>query len=170
MDGCAGQYKNKNNFINLCHHKEDFAVDAEWNFFATSHGKSACDSIGGTVKQLVTKASLQRPYTELILTADAIVNFYEVNIPGIKFFNVKSEEVSESPVTLQGRFLKARTVKGTQQYHRFVSVKKSSLHVYKLSSQEEARLGTHLIISRSRSGREQRIHGDKGTELCVLAG
>ena len=126
-DGCAGQYKNKNNFINLCHHKEDFAVDAEWNFFATSHGKSACDSIGDTDKQLVTKASLQRPYTELILTADAIVNFYEVNIPGIKFFNVKSEEVSESPVTLQGRFLKARTVKGTQQYHRFVSVKKNLL-------------------------------------------
>ena len=106
-------------------------------FFATSHGKSACDSIGGTDKQLVTKASLQRPYTELILTADAIVNFYEVNIPGIKFFNVKSEEVSESPVTLQGRFLKARTVKGTQQYRRFISVKKSSLHVYKLRSQEE---------------------------------
>ena len=23
-DGCAGQYKNKNNFINLCHHEDDF--------------------------------------------------------------------------------------------------------------------------------------------------
>lgn len=39
-DGCAGQYKNKNNFINLCHHKEDFGLAVEWNFFATSHGKS----------------------------------------------------------------------------------------------------------------------------------
>ena len=34
-DGCAGQYKNKNIFINLCHHKEDFGLAAEWNFFAT---------------------------------------------------------------------------------------------------------------------------------------
>ena len=37
-DGCAGQYKNKNNFLNLCHHQEDFNLDGEWNFFATSHG------------------------------------------------------------------------------------------------------------------------------------
>ncbi|XP_071951916.1 uncharacterized protein [Antedon mediterranea] len=59
-DGCGGQYKNKYNFINLCHHQEDFGLDAEWNFFATSHGKSACDGIGGTVKRLVTKA-LFRP-------------------------------------------------------------------------------------------------------------
>ena len=47
-DGCAGQYKN---FINLCH-KEDFGFFAEWNFFATSHGKSVCDRIGGTAKRL----------------------------------------------------------------------------------------------------------------------
>ena len=47
-DGCAGQYKN--NFTNLCHHLEDFELDAEWNFFATSHGKSVCDGIGGTEK------------------------------------------------------------------------------------------------------------------------
>ena len=28
-DGCAGQYKNKNNFINLCHHEEDFGLEGE---------------------------------------------------------------------------------------------------------------------------------------------
>ena len=83
-DGCARQYKNRNNF--MCYHEEDFGVEAEWNFFATSHGKSACDGIGGTVKRLVTKASLQRPYTDQILTADAIISFCEENIPGIKFF------------------------------------------------------------------------------------
>ena len=31
---------------------------AEWNFFATSHGKSLCDDIGGTVKSLVANSSL----------------------------------------------------------------------------------------------------------------
>ena len=29
-------------------------------FLATSHGKGPCDGIGGTVKRLATKASLQR--------------------------------------------------------------------------------------------------------------
>ncbi|KAL5484241.1 hypothetical protein EMCRGX_G020703 [Ephydatia muelleri] len=42
-DGCAGQYKNCYNFTNLCHHEEDFGIQAEWHFFATSHGKSAAD-------------------------------------------------------------------------------------------------------------------------------
>ena len=38
-DGAASQYKNYKNFINLCYHENDFGVPAEWNFFATSHGK-----------------------------------------------------------------------------------------------------------------------------------
>ena len=41
---------------------------AEWHLFATSHGKSACHSAGGTLKRLATKASLQRPYDHQILT------------------------------------------------------------------------------------------------------
>ena len=60
-DGCAGQCKNCKNFINLYDHLDNFGVDAEWIFFATSHGKSPCDGIGGFVKQHVAKRSLQRP-------------------------------------------------------------------------------------------------------------
>ena len=47
FDGCGGQNKNYKNFMNLCLHKQDFSVDAEWIFFATSHTKSPCDGIGG---------------------------------------------------------------------------------------------------------------------------
>lgn len=61
-DGATSQYKNRKNFINLCHHNEDFGVAAEWHFSATAHGKGACDGLGGTVKQLAARASLQRPY------------------------------------------------------------------------------------------------------------
>ena len=60
-DGCGGQYKNFKNFLNLCCHKEDFSIEAEWIFFATSHGKSPCDGIGGAVKRHAAKRSLQRP-------------------------------------------------------------------------------------------------------------
>ena len=30
-DGCAGQYNNCKNFMNLCHHSVDFGVEAEWH-------------------------------------------------------------------------------------------------------------------------------------------
>jgi len=61
-DGSAAQYKNFKNFLNLCHHEEDFEITAEWNFFGTSHGKSPCDGIRGTRKRLAARASLQHPY------------------------------------------------------------------------------------------------------------
>lgn len=45
-DGCAGQYKNKYNAANIWAHFKDFGVEAEWHFYATSHGKSECDGVG----------------------------------------------------------------------------------------------------------------------------
>ena len=39
-----------------------------WKQSGTSHGKSACDGIGGTVKRPATKASLKRPAQNQILT------------------------------------------------------------------------------------------------------
>jgi hypothetical protein len=56
-DGTALQYKNRKNLINI-YHKDNFGMDAEWHFFATSHGNGACDMIGGTIKRLARKASL----------------------------------------------------------------------------------------------------------------
>ena len=43
----------------ISHHEDDFGLAAEWNFFATSHGKASVMALGGTVKRPVTKASLQ---------------------------------------------------------------------------------------------------------------
>ena len=34
-DGAASQHKNRKNFVNLCHHREDFGIAAEWHFSAT---------------------------------------------------------------------------------------------------------------------------------------
>ena len=45
----------------LCQHLSDFGIDAVWNFFATSHGKSPCDGIGGTARRVTARTSLQRP-------------------------------------------------------------------------------------------------------------
>ena len=59
-DGSAAQYKNYKNLTNLIFHDRDFDLQAEWHFFATSHGKNACDGVGGTIKRLAARGSLQR--------------------------------------------------------------------------------------------------------------
>ena len=51
-DGAALPYKNSKNFLNLCHHNADFGIKAVWHFSANSHGKSECNGLGRTVKQL----------------------------------------------------------------------------------------------------------------------
>jgi len=50
-------------------------------FFPISDGISACDGINGTVKRLLTKASLQHPYHDVIVISDAITKFCAESIP-----------------------------------------------------------------------------------------
>ena len=53
----------------LAHPFQDFGYTAEWQFFATSHGKSECDSIGGTFKRMAANHSLKRSAENQILNA-----------------------------------------------------------------------------------------------------
>ena len=85
-DGSAKEYKNCKNIYNLCQLQDEFGVSGEWNFFATSHGKSPCDGLGGTVKHLTALESLKRPYRNQILSAKAVFDFCNANVKGIKFF------------------------------------------------------------------------------------
>ena len=71
-DGASSKYKNCKNFINLCHHKSDHGLEAKWNFFATSHGKSLCDGIGYTVKRLTPHTSWQMTSGQVISTPSEI--------------------------------------------------------------------------------------------------
>ena len=36
--------------MELCSHKHDFGISAEWVFFATNYYESPCDGNGGAVK------------------------------------------------------------------------------------------------------------------------
>ena len=89
-DGCAAQYKNCKAMFNLCQHEADFGLKATWSFFATSHGKSPCDGIGGFVKRMTTKASLQRPYKEKITTPLQMFNFCRLQLSKVRFLSGKS--------------------------------------------------------------------------------
>ena len=137
-DGCASQYKNKYNFLNLCHHEKDFpGVKCEWHFFATAHGKGACDGIGGTVKRATRLESLRRPVTGQILTAEGMAEFLSekfVSVIDIKF--VSRLEVEKASKDLQTRYETALTIKGTKKLHRFVPISTSTMRVHELSTDD----------------------------------
>ena len=137
-DGAASQYKNYKNFANLCHHKNDHAYEAEWNFFATSHGKSPCDGLGGTIKRLVARASLQAVTNNQILTPSQMFTWANQNIKGIKFFYVSSDDVQANAeqFQLEDRFSSSKTVSGTRSHHSFVPVSSSKLEMRRLSTDD----------------------------------
>ena len=112
-DGAAAQYKNRKNFINLCHHKIDFGIPAEWHFFATPHGIGACDGAGGTVKKLAAKASLQRPHDQQIMTPLQLYDWASENIKATFFGYCTTEEYETELVALRQRFEQTRTIPGT---------------------------------------------------------
>ena len=76
-DGCTGQYKKRKNFYKFCHHKSCFGLNARWVFFATSH------VIGGTVKRLVSNASLKRDLENQILSLGDMFQFCKENIQNV---------------------------------------------------------------------------------------
>jgi hypothetical protein len=139
-DGCAAQYKNRKNFINLCHHEEDFGMPAEWHFFATSHGKGPCDGVGGTVKRLAARASLQRPYDKQILTSRQLFEFGQTEIPSVNFYFATVDEHELESNLLSKRFEVARTIAGTHKLHSFRPISLQELEVRDFSASEEKRV------------------------------
>ena len=88
-DGCGGQYKNYNNFMDLCSHKHHFGISAEWVFFATSYCKSPCDKRQATNdKRHVAKRSLQRSLNNQILNYKAMLDLCVNEMMSIKFFGI----------------------------------------------------------------------------------
>ena len=77
-DGCSGQFKNYQNFLNLTFHKPDFGLDATSNFFATGHGKSPSGGLGSTFKQNFSNESLKRSLANQIYLAIKLLNFVKV--------------------------------------------------------------------------------------------
>ena len=146
-DGAASQYKNPKNFINLCNHQADFGIQAEWHFSATSHGKGDCDGLGGTVKRLATKASLQRPYEDQIMTPLQLHQWASKSIPGVIFEYCTLEEYESEKTKLEKRFDNSRTIAGTHRLHCFIPNSRHSLLTkrYSISSSSKVERVTKLV-------------------------
>lgn len=119
-DGCAGQYKNRKNFLNVYFHKIDFGYDCEWHFHATSHGKGPCDGIGGTLKRCATRASLARPYENQIDSAELLFKWASSSNLNINFDYASIVEYNSMLIDLEERLNAATTIKGTLKYHCFI--------------------------------------------------
>ena len=105
--------------MNLTHHAADFCSDAEWHFFATSHGKGPCDGVGGTVKRLAARASLQRPYENQIMEPKQLYEWAKSSLEGIHWSYVTTKEVEREEMLLRSRFASSITIPATQNYHAF---------------------------------------------------
>lgn len=132
-DGSAAQYKNHKNFTNLMKHHEDFGISAEWHFFATSHGKSPCDGIGGTVKREAARSSLQATTSNHILTPMDLFSWAERHIINIHFIWISKEKVLKMGKNLEKRFSKSTTIPGTRDNHSFIPVSPNYLQVSRFS-------------------------------------
>jgi len=91
-DGCAAQYKNRKNFINLYSHQQDFGTTAEWNFFSTAHGKGPCDAQGGTTKRLARTASLQGAQ---ITSAEELYSWCVKNILNVHYIHISDSKIQD---------------------------------------------------------------------------
>ena len=138
-DGCAAQYKNRKNFINVSYHQEDFDVTAEWHFFTTSHGKGPCDGVAGTVKRLATLASLKRPFDNHILTARELFQWSKDNIPSCTFHYTPTSHHDEDMAKLKQRFENTRTIPGTHKIHCIIPIKKGIVKTKAYSTSSESR-------------------------------
>ena len=140
-DGAVTQYKNFKNFANLAMHHKDFGVKANWNFFATSHGKSPCDGIGGVVKRLVSRASLQAASEDQIITPLQMFDWCQRNIKNIKFFYTPKGAIEDhvENYNLEERYSTyVNKIVGTRMYHYFEPIGFTSMKVKKFSDDPDS--------------------------------
>lgn len=121
---------------NLCHMESEFKVTAEWHFFATCHGKGPCDAVGGVLKRNAAKASLQGH----LITSARDLYLWATSKPDSKITYAFFSETDYKKMDrkIKSRYTKVKQISGTQSFHCFKPIDKSSLIVkkYSLSSEE----------------------------------
>ena len=163
-DGCAGQYKNCKNFINLCLHEKDFNIKCVWSFFATSHDKSPCDGLGGTLKHLTARASLQRTLSDQILTAKQVFDYCKEEVKGVHVSFISTEDMIPVRSMLDARFQKLCTLPGTRSFHQFVPLSESLMAAKRVSEDQSYGIEFNLVL-----GEENTVNMTKDPKVSDFA-
>lgn len=138
-DGAVAQYKNRYNLVNLLHHEEDFKIQAEWHFFATSHGKGPSDGLGGTIKRLVSRANLQQETDKQIQTPKELCEWAKEHVQGINCHFVSNEQIQHTEKKLNKRFKDALRVQGIRSCHAAIPISSDVIKMKALSSSREGK-------------------------------
>ena len=99
--------------------------------------QNTCDGIGGTVKHLAARASLQHTTENHILTPTQLFDWCSKNINGVKFFFISSATITEHATLLKDRFEKQSTMPGTRDNHQFVPLSNTELKVSRVSGDND---------------------------------
>ncbi|EFX73443.1 hypothetical protein DAPPUDRAFT_109754 [Daphnia pulex] len=116
-DGGPAHYKNKSNFANLSFFEKEYSMKVRWNFWASGHGKNACDGIGGSTKRQFRLASLRG---EMLITCQQLLEWAESNIPAVTYMLISKEVVKTNSLCILPRIEAAQMIKGTRQFHCFI--------------------------------------------------
>lgn len=106
-------------------------MTADWNFFATAHGKGPCDALGGTTKRLARTASLQGSKIE---TAAELYDWCSTNIHNVHYMLISDAKVQEvvETINLTKRYEELSTVAGTKQAHR-IKIQNGKISLFETS-------------------------------------
>lgn len=142
-DGAPSQYKNKKNFLNLCMFKTDFGIEAEWHFFATSHGKSPCDALGGTFKRNAKLYNMKNAANP-INSAKTLFDWSQTNPNSkIHFIHCTEKDHLSTVKFLNSRLnQKIKQVEGSQLFHAFKPIDKNKITASTLSTSNESKTFT----------------------------
>ena len=75
--------------------------------------KGPCDGLGGTVKRLAARASLQRPYEHQIMTPHQLYEWALDNISTVAFNYCTTDDYKKAETFLECRFQQSRNIPGT---------------------------------------------------------
>lgn len=131
-DGAGGQYKNRKNLFNISEYKEKYGIDVEWHCFATSHGKSPCDGIGGTFKRNARRESLRRTDNHILNSQD-LFTWASNNDSSMVFIHCTEQDHEKTEDELIGKYNKVKRIDGTRQLHSFIPIAEGKLSVKKYS-------------------------------------
>ena len=119
--------------LDLCYHKSAFDIEAEWYFFATSHGKGPCDGVGGAVKRLATMASIRRVNAEQIVTPYQFYEFSKQASKHIHFDYCDYTDYNATKTLTLDKFNDSKMIAETHKMHAIIPQSDLSVHAKYIS-------------------------------------
>ena len=121
-DGTASQYNNFKKLVNLCHHRRDHDLDAEWHFLSLA-----------MKNRPVTKTSLQTTVTNQILNPQ---HMFVLAIAGTKYLYINKKYFAKNfqDFAYEERYARGKTNPSTRSHRSFIPISETVLEMKRLSS------------------------------------